>query len=562
MDKLRKKLAPLLDMWGKLTPVQKASVTLMGILAVVALIVSVSIASRPQYSILFSNLSQTDASSIVDKLKESKVPYQLSGGGSVIEVPSKDVYDLRLQMAGAGLPQGGSVGFEIFDKSNFGMTEFTQRLNYQRALQGELERTIGELSSVTQARVHLAIPEKNIYSDSEKQEEPTASVVLKLRSGMELSPDQVASITHLVSAAVEGMKPGNVAVVDTAGNLLSDSDFGGISSSGIRLSSSQLQMQNAYEDQIAKNLQAMLERVLGQGKVIVRVNARLNFDSKQTDSEIYEPASGNQGVLNSEETTEETYKGSPRRMPNSPALSNSMGGSNGAVTNGNAVGDNYSRTNSSSHYDVTKHIEHVTQAPGKIDRLSVAVLMDGNITPAVSNTVQQAVSAAAGLDFSRGDQVTVQSLPFDTTALTKQDQEMQKAANYELFMNLGKWLAAIILAAFFLLFVRSLLNRWNPAEVTENYTEPLPLNQMEAFEMNSSEPASPSESLRMPEPNTGVEALNEGEPDDSTISEKETPTVPAGSVTLQKITQMAHENPTAVANLIRSWVNDTERQDS
>ncbi len=517
MDKLVRIISPLGATWGRLNPVQKATATMVCLLAVGGLIAAIALASRPQYTVLFSNLNATDAGAIVEKLKESKTDYRLTAGGTAIEVPSQKVYDLRIQLAGEGLPQGGNIGFEIFDKSTFGMTEFTQRLDYQRALQGELTRTISQMEPVASARVHISIPEESVFSQKEK--EASASVFVKLRPGRQLNADQVAAITHLVSAAVEGLKPSNVAVVDTSGNLLSDFGSGPMGTAGLRLSSSQLQMQRDFEAQTARDLQVMLEKVLGPGKAVVRVNARMNFDTKQTDNELYDP----QGVLVSEEQQEETYKGAPRGMPGVPAIATSMGGPSG-ITTTSASGDNYTRTQSSNKYEVSKRVEHITQAPGKVEKLSVAVLIDGTVSPAMNATIRQAVSTAIGFDATRGDQVTVDSLPFDNSAMKAQEKEIQKEASHDLYMNVGKWAVAIILGLGFLFFLRSFLSNWKPIEVTESYPEPIPLREVETLELRSAEPAQPHEPVSDP----------------------------------RQALEIAKANPEEVAKLVRSWLAEGE----
>lgn len=515
MDKIGRYAGPLSAAWAKLNGVQKATATMMGLFALIGLVVAMNMATRPQYSILFSNLSANDASAIVDKLKEQKVDYRVAAGGTAVEVPTDNVYDLRLQMAGAGLPQGGTIGFEIFDKSSFGMTEFTQKLNYQRALQGELAKTIGELAPVADARVHLVIPEQSLYSD--KESESTASVVVKLKPGSQLGSDQVAAITNLVAAAVQGLKPTGVAVIDTAGNLLSDAGGGPLSSNGLRLSNSQMQMQKQFEGQMARDLQAMLDKVVGQGKAVVRVSARMNFDSTQTDKETYIPAQGNQGVLVSQDNMQETYGGGvkPAGAPAVPIPANAAAAS--------AANGTYNRTQTTSKFEVTKQIQHIIQAPGKVERLSVAVLLDGQVNPAIGNTIRQTVSTAVGLDTTRGDQVTVDSLPFDNSAVQNQDKEMEKLAKREMMMNYAKWGAAVLLGLIFLMFLRSFLSNWRPIEITESYPQPLPLSHAEALELHSDEPALPSQRR----------------------------------IASRKITDLASENPEETAKVVRGWLAES-----
>src|SRR5208337_3829813 len=204
----------------------KKKVSLIAVIAItLALVAGIMLWSqRIDYQVLYSNLTQEDAGQVITKLKEMKVPYRVDG--NAIYVPSSQVYELRLELASQGVPQGGGVGFEIFDKNQLGVTEFVQRLNYVRALQGEIARTIRQLAEVDQARVHIAIPERTIFT--EREEKPTASIVLKFKAGRVLSQGQIGGIVHLVSSSVEGLSPEQVTVIDNMGNMLSKPSDGDV----------------------------------------------------------------------------------------------------------------------------------------------------------------------------------------------------------------------------------------------------------------------------------------------------------------------------------------------
>ncbi len=349
--------AALSKLWNELSATQRVVVLAFAAVSLVTVIVIGMAASRPRMGVLFSGLEAADAGAIVQKLSEQKVPYQLSADGGTIEVPADKVYDLRLQMATQGLPQGGSVGFELFDKQSFGMTEFTERLNYQRAIQGELTRTICQLAPVVSARVHLAMPEDKLYSS--EQDPATASVVLKLRRGMPLSDDQVGGIVHLVASAVEGLKPSNVNVIDSDGNVLSEAMAGSGDGDGL-LTTNQSKQKRQYENELAQNIQSMLVPIVGPDNAVVRVSADMSFDRRETKSESYQPASsnssGSQGVLLTEEKKTETYNGGvvpPNGVP-------------GVKIKAASPNDSYSQTESNSQYQVTKKIEDVVSAPGQV----------------------------------------------------------------------------------------------------------------------------------------------------------------------------------------------------
>ncbi len=292
------------SLWDQMTSSQKLMVLLAIALGVVAMVLLLSRAGKTEMVPLYTGLSGGDAADIVAKLREMRVPYELADGGGTIRVPLPDVYETRMNLASQGLPSGGTVGFEIFDKTNFGVTEFTQKMNYRRALQGELTRTILQLREVEEARVHIAIPEPELYTDEKKP--PTASVMVKLRSSATLTKGQVQGIVRLVSSSVEGLSPANVTVLDVDGNILyaanDDSETGVISS----LSVSQLEAKRVYEKDLEKSVESMLAEVLGQRKVVVRVNAEINFDRREQNSEVFQPMPTGLGVIREQTKVHET----------------------------------------------------------------------------------------------------------------------------------------------------------------------------------------------------------------------------------------------------------------
>ncbi len=456
---MEQKLGPLQAIakyWGALNSTQRFvtaaflsfSIVLLGIVSVIA--------SKPRMEVLFSGLQPSDSGAIVSKLQENKVPYQIEG--SAIKVPSKYVGEMRMQLASQGLPQGGTVGFEIFDKNSFGMTEFNQKVTYQRALQGELERTIGELDGVEQSRVHISIPEPSVFAD--KAKEPTASVVVKLRPGVQLGADQVGGVVHLVAAAVEGLKPGQVRILDTTGNLLSEpsDDATGLDP---RLSASKMKLKHEVESQMQKDIESMLDRVLGPNKAVVRVSAKMNFDRRETDSETYSPAGPNTGVLVSEQKSEETYGNGTGSVGGTVGASAMIRGS--APTSAAQNKGNYLRSEITNKYEVSRTTEHVVKAPGEIEQLSVAVMVDGTVDAAKIGTVKNAVSAACGigLDPARKDNIIVESIKFDDTAAKSEEKAMASVASKAMYMQVGKTVGAILLLFLFLFFLKSILKQIN-----------------------------------------------------------------------------------------------------
>ncbi|MGQ9696407.1 MAG: flagellar basal-body MS-ring/collar protein FliF [Armatimonadota bacterium] len=521
------------ERWAGLSGPQRGLIASFTAVLLIAIALASVFASRPRYAVLFSNLDPTDAGEITAKLREQKIPYRLSSGGRAIEVPADRVYDVRLDLASQGLPQGGSVGFELFDKYNFGMTDFAQQLNYRRAIQGELERTISQLSGVEQARVHLVIPQDRLFQN--ERQNPSASVVLKLRTGAAPSEEEVSAVVHLVSAAVEGLKPESVTVVDTRGRVLA----GGLARSGDEgatavLTGTALKLQQQYEQHLQDELQSMLDRAFGIGKAVVRVRAEMDFASRETQRETVQPAGSgsNTGVLLSRERVEETYTGAPPAAGGVPGTASNLRPTSLAV--GARGTGSYSRTEESENYQVSKSVERIREAPGSVKRLSIGVLVDGSLTSRQRTDIENMISAACGLDTTRGDRVTVASLPFDRKSLQADQADMQRERRQQMYLAYARIGAAVLVMLLFLLLARSAL-RGRPEPSQEIAALPTQTAEAAAEELapqsglllESAEPAEPSE---QPRPHRHIE------------------------ITDTPVRRLALENPEEVAQLIRTWL--------
>ncbi|HDP69608.1 MAG TPA: flagellar M-ring protein FliF [Actinobacteria bacterium] len=427
--------------WGKLNLNQKLIIGLTVLILLIAVISLSYWAVRPSYSVLFSELSSDDAASIVSMLKEQNVSYRLKGN-SVIEVPSNMVYETRLQVAAEGLPKGGVIGFEIFDQGGLSVSEFTQKLNYRRGLEGELSRTISQLSEIQGARVHIVIPEPSLYEEEEKP--ATASIVLKTKAGSSLSQNKVQGVVHLVASSVEGLKPENITVLDTSGALLSEATGDSETSLQAGLTKTQLESQMAYENKLEKSVQSMLEKVLGINKSVVRVSAELDFTQKQTESEIYEPS--DDPVIRSEQASKEKYSGEGASSSGVPGVDSNVSTYPSTGTEGTS--SSYSKTDTTKNYEVTKRLEHEIEPPGEIKRLSVAVIIDSTAMEKIqTEVIKNTIAAATGTDEERGDVLTVSSVPFDTSWAEKETKEIEAFQRQELYKNIGKIAAVVILIA-------------------------------------------------------------------------------------------------------------------
>ena len=377
---------------------------------------------QPDMQVLFANLAVDDASGIIDKLKDAKVPYETANGGTTVLVPSAQVHDLRLEMAGQGLPHGGGVGYEIFDRTTMGMSDFVQKLNYRRALQGELARTITQMPEVERARVHLAIPERRLFAT--EQDRARASVVVSLRASQTLSKAQIQGVVHLVSSSVEGLHARDVTVVDGHGNLLSNTS----SDESAGLSGTQMEYQRTLEKDIETRIQTMLERIVGVNKAVVRVSSVLDFRKIETTEERYDP---NGQVVRSEQRGQEKSSGVNGASGGVPGVESNVPG--GTEAEGGQTSSNNNQTkNETVNYEISRTVSRIVEPTGTIKKLSVAVLVDGTYegggkaseasadqpkkyvprSEEEMKRIEEIVKKAMGYSTERQDQVEVVSIQF------------------------------------------------------------------------------------------------------------------------------------------------------
>jgi len=365
------------------------------------------------FQVLYSNLDREDAGAVCERLAEMKVPYRLEAGGTAVLVPSGKVYELRMKLAQAGLPQGGGVGFEIFDENKLGMTEFLQKVNFRRALQGELARTIRQLSEVASARVHLSIPEKTIFT--EQQEPAKASVVVALRSGRSLSRPQVEGIVRLVASSVEGLRPDNVTVLNSAGELLSqpaDDETSGFTAS-------QMEYRRAVAREYEHRVQTMLNGVLGAGRSIVRVDVDLDFRRVERTEEKFDPDAV---AVRSEQRSTDKSSGTTGGGGIPGVVSNTPGAAQAVPRGGSSSRQQQKET---IRYEISKVVNRVVEPTGVLRRLSVAVMVDGTYETADDGSTtyvprtedelaryEALVKTAVGFDAERGDRFVLTNVPF------------------------------------------------------------------------------------------------------------------------------------------------------
>jgi flagellar M-ring protein FliF len=399
------------------------------------------------------------------------VPYTVSEGGGTIRVPSGTAGDLRLQLAGAGLPSGGGnvVGMEIFDKTNLGITDFAQKLNYQRALEGELTKTITRLGPVESARVHLVLPAERLFTS--QQRDTTASVVIKLKPAARLTDDQVTNIRFLVSKSVEGLKPENVAVVDANGNALGKLDVAGQGERSEQ-AATRLQVQRQRESEMENKIQGMLTQVLGANRAVVRANINLDWNEIRQNVETY-----GAGQPVSSKDARESFSGTGAEVP-------APGGVPGTASNipnyqavaaGGTGTSTYNKSDVTTNFQPNKDVQAIVRAPGEVKNVSIAVMVDQGVQAAQVDQITQVVTAAAGIQAARGDQVSVVTLPFDNT-LNQQLIKQQEEQTLMDYVQLGLRLGGIVigLGGLFLLF-RMMSNAVRPKQAQVVVTEAVSL---------------------------------------------------------------------------------------
>ncbi|GAB3603928.1 flagellar basal-body MS-ring/collar protein FliF [Kineococcus gypseus] len=481
-------------------------------------------AATPSYAPLFSNLSGQDASAIVEQLQAEGVEYELADGGTTVLVPQDVVYDQRLAMSGEGLPADTDSGFSLLEQSGVTTSEFVQQKAYQQDLANELQKTITSIDGIETAKVNLAIPEKDVFLD--EQDPTTASVLVKLRPGAELSDDQVTSVVNLVAGGVEGMDPKNVSVVDAEGNTLSGEDSGG---------STQQARTGDYNSAQSQNLQAMLEGVLGKGNVKATVNATLNFDDTTSNSVEYTQPQEVDPLVSSTDT--ETYTGA-----GAGAATGVLGPDNIQVPADEANGTSGYEKRSETLNNSINRIETTTrQAPGKVERQSVAVVIDaGAAGTADVNAITQLVTQAAGLDPARGDTVNVQKIPFDTSAADDAAaalEEQQAAEERDALVGYAKTAALALLVLVMLVVVLLAFRRRKVEKVDVLDVAPIALGDITA-----------DDGLKVLDAPAERPVAIEAAPVD--------PALEAAAARRTEVVELVSRQPEEVAELLRGWLAD------
>lgn len=521
----------------------------VGALVVAGLVAALMFSRQPEYRVLFTNLSDKDGGAIVSQLASMNVPYKYTEGGGAIMIPSDRIHDVRLKLATQGLPKGAVSGFEIMENSKFGITQFQERVNYQRGLEGELTRSILGLAAVQNARVHLALPNQNGFF--REQQKPSASVLLTLYPGRMLDRTQIAGIVHLISSSVPEMQPSAVSVLDDSGKLLSQT--GNPEDSPVNVQ--QLMYQQQLEKQYTQRILDILEPVVGAGNVKAQVTAELDFSRTESTSELHGPNQGQApSAIRSQQVLEATGEKEPVPPTGVPgAVSNQPPQTAAAPINGQAQplqaanGQNTnlltlpgSKRESVTNYEVDKTVRVTRNSTGTIKRMTAAVVVNylpgtpaepgAAVTPQAMTAEQQAqmlalVRETIGFSAERGDSVNLMNAPFQQEARLASDLPVwQQPETIELVKTI-MWPVGLVLAALILMFgvVRPILKARKKKELAK-------LDLLEAEDLERPALAAPQKP---------------GEPTPEELR-------------LEQARALAKQNPIAVANIIKTWVNGSD----
>ena len=528
----------------------------LGIAAAIAIMAGIWMWSqKPDYRVLFSNFNDRDGGAIVAVLQQMNVPYKYSDGGGAIMVPADQVNDLRLKLAAQDLPKGGNVGFELMENQKLGTSQFLEQVNFQRALEGELAQTIQAISAVQAARVHLALPKSSVFV--REQQKPTASVLLNLEPGRALDPAQVSAIVHLLASSVPDLLPTNVTIVDQNGNLLSDSAN---KQGNDGLDPAQLKYVQSMQQSIASRIEAIITPIVGANNVHAEVTADVDFSHSEQAAETYQPNPTPETASVRSKQSSQTLNdsnspgGIPGALSNQPpapasAPINAPVAANGTANNNTANGapppapPTVVHKDDTTNYEVDKTIRYSQQPMGGLKRLSVAVVVnykevtgkDGKVktvplTSVEKTQISDLAKEAMGYEQTRGDTLNIVNSPFAVTPeIIPQIPWWKQPQNIEMAKTAGRYLLAFIALLYvYKKFVRPMFDKLMTPVHHHAHGEPMLDDDDDGSEVHLSH-------------------QEDGGKNDAKYHNN-----------LEKVKQMAKDNPKVVANVIKTWVNGNE----
>lgn len=458
-------------MWNRLRANPKIPLLIAASAAIAIVVALLLWVKSPDYRVLYSNINDRDGGAIVTQLTQMNIPYRFAENGAALLIPADKVHETRLRLAQLGLPKGGAVGFELLDQEKFGISQFSEQINYQRALEGELSRTIESLGPVQNARVHLALPKPSLFVREQKS--PSASVTLTLQPGRALDDGQINAIVYMISSSVAGLPPGNVTVVDQSGRLLTQSD-----GAGRDLNAAQLKYANEVENRYQRRIEAILAPMVGSANVRAQVTAQIDFATREQTDEEYQPNQlPNKAAVRSKQMSQSDQIGGPQvggvpgalsNQPSAPAVApietakpaaagNNANTANTAAPRSAATGPQNSRHDETTNYEVDRTIRHTQQKAGTVQRLSVAVVVnysgtDKNGKPLPMSKDQLAqieslVRESMGFSSARGDTLNVVNAPFTDNEVTGGELPFWQSQSFiDRLFDAGRYLLVLLVA--------------------------------------------------------------------------------------------------------------------
>jgi flagellar M-ring protein FliF len=488
-------------------------------------------ASTPSYAPLYSNLESSDASAVIDKLDSQGVPYKLTDGGNTVMVPKDKVYSTRISLSGQGLPSSADSGYSILDKQSLSTSQFQEQTNFKRAMESELSRTIEALNGVNTAVVHLALPEKQVFADT--QDPATASVLVATRPGVQLRAEQVQAIVNLVASSVDGLDPGKVTVADSTGRVLSAPD----DAAGVAASTRDQQVQD-YQDQMSGRVQTMLDRVVGPGNSTVAVTANLDFDKAVTESKTFTYNKENVPLSETKNVEKYTGVGAGSGLTGVVGPDGQMDSTGVAGGNGDAQ---YEKTSQTSDNAVDSKVERRETAPGSVRNLHVGDVLHAATARTVDPTeLESLIASTIGIDPKRGDTVQVSALPFDRSVEKAAKAELAAAKKADasahqmtLFRNSG--LVVLIALILLLAWLKGRKRARERAEATSYVVEQLRQDALERSTQAAAVEASPAV--------LALESMERSEADE----------------VRDELAALVERQPEDVAALLRGWLVEPHR---
>jgi len=538
----------LASTWQELPPIRKGMLAGTGFALAALLFLLYSWSSSTSFVTLYSGLEPSDSSTIVDQLRSRGTDFRLESDGSRVLVPESQIDELRMEFASQGLPEGGHVGFEIFETNAFTATDFVQRLNFQRGLQGEIERTIETFPQVNGARVHIVMPERTLFRQDD--EPATASVVLQLRPGRVLTMEEVSGVAHLVSGAVSGLDKQQVTILDSSGAILFDGATAG--EGGIAFTGTQQALVRDFEDQLTHDAQSLLDRSIGVGNSVVTVRATLDFDQVETQTSTF----GDDGVPLSTSTVTENYSTTGEASQGAiPGAVTNVPGANADLPGGAGTGDtattspsttDYERTESTSNFEVPQTVTVATQATGDVERLSVSLIIDETVPEAQATALSDSVAAAVGIEVERGDSIVMTRLAFDRTLVDTATVSFEAAEGTQTILTYARIalpvLVLLIAFFFFRMLMKSVSRRSYQA------------GGMQMEYAGAGVPALPAGGMT-PALASGLGAMLPAGVPSSILEDPPDPEEMKSDLERQ-VTKLAESHPDTVAEVVQSWLRE------